>query len=192
MPTIITHAAVPLALGVGLGRSRIPGRLLVVGVIASMLPDLDVLGFRLGISYDSLLSHRGVTHSLFFAAMAAVYVAYSSRLLKVNAWAAGFFVFVCMASHALLDMLTTGGQGIALLWPWSDERIFFPYRVIQVSPFNQAAFFSQRGLDVIVSELAWVWFPCLVVMMALALPRLRERKRQLERIHAAQRGQKPE
>lgn len=191
MPTIITHAAVPLALGLGLGHKRIPGRLMVIGVIASILPDIDVLGFKLGISYGDILGHRGLTHSLFFAAMTAVYVAYSSRMLKVNAWVAGLYALVCIVSHPLLDMLTTGGLGVALLWPWSDERLFFPYRVIQMSPFIDG-FFSKRGLDVIVSELAWVWFPCVAVMMALALPRIGARKRQLERIHAAQRGQKPE
>lgn len=188
MPTIVTHAAVPLALGLGLGHKRIPGRLLVIGIAASMLPDIDVLSFRFGIPAGDILSHRGLTHSLFFAALTAVYVAYSSRILKVSAWVAGLFAFVCIASHPLLDMLTTGGSGVALLWPWSDERMFFPYQVIQVSPFNISAFFSQRGVNVIVSELAWVWFPCILVMMALAWPRLNRHKRQLERIRKDQRG----
>ena len=48
MPTVITHAAVPLCIGLGLGSKVIPPRLLFAGIILAMLPDADVL---------SLLSH---------------------------------------------------------------------------------------------------------------------------------------
>ncbi len=43
MPTIITHAAVPLCLGLGLGRKTIPPRLLLAGIALAMLPDADVM-----------------------------------------------------------------------------------------------------------------------------------------------------
>ena len=67
MPTIISHAAVPLAIGIGLGQRRIPAPLLAMGVVASMLPDADVLLFRLGATYDTAWAHRGFSHSLGFA-----------------------------------------------------------------------------------------------------------------------------
>jgi len=51
VPTLITHPAVPLALGLVLGREAIPARLLLAGVVASVLPDLDVVAFRLGVPY---------------------------------------------------------------------------------------------------------------------------------------------
>jgi inner membrane protein len=51
MPTILTHAAVPLALGLGLGVRIIPKPLLLAGVVACILPDLDVLAFQLHIPY---------------------------------------------------------------------------------------------------------------------------------------------
>lgn len=73
------------------------------------------------------------------------------------------------ASHPLLDMLTTGGRGCALWWPFSDERLFFPVRVIQVSPLGARAFFSEWGLSVLYSEAFWIGLPCLVL---LALRRL--------------------
>ncbi len=38
MPTVITHAAVPLCLGAGLGLKVIPPRLLFAGVVLAMLP----------------------------------------------------------------------------------------------------------------------------------------------------------
>ncbi|UUZ53762.1 metal-dependent hydrolase [Massilia sp. H-1] len=67
MPTILTHPAVPLMLGLALGPALVPRRLLLAGVAASILPDLDVIGFRLGISYGQELGHRGVSHALVFA-----------------------------------------------------------------------------------------------------------------------------
>ncbi|KFB98094.1 putative membrane-bound metal-dependent hydrolase [Trabulsiella guamensis ATCC 49490] len=67
MPTIITHAAVPLCLGLGLGTRVIPPRLLLTGIALSMLPDADVLAFKFGIAYGNIFGHRGFTHSLLFA-----------------------------------------------------------------------------------------------------------------------------
>lgn len=67
MPTVITHAAVPLCLGAGLGLKVIPPRLLFAGVVLAMLPDADVLAFKFGIAYGNVFGHRGFTHSLLFA-----------------------------------------------------------------------------------------------------------------------------
>ena len=64
MPTIVTHAAVPLCLGLGLGSRIIPPRLLLAGVAIAMLPDADVLAFKLGVAYGHVFGHRGFTHSL--------------------------------------------------------------------------------------------------------------------------------
>ena len=50
MPTVITHAAVPLCLGLGLGSKIIPPRLLFAGVVLAMLPDADVLAFKFGVA----------------------------------------------------------------------------------------------------------------------------------------------
>ncbi len=63
MPTIVTHAAVPLCLGLGLGSRIIPPRLLLAGVAIAMLPDADVLAFKLGVAYGHVFGHRGFTHS---------------------------------------------------------------------------------------------------------------------------------
>ena len=72
MPTILTHPAVPLAVGLGLGAGIIPVRLLIAGVIVSILPDLDVVAFHLGFPYAHDLGHRGATHSLLFAVIIAL------------------------------------------------------------------------------------------------------------------------
>jgi inner membrane protein len=62
VPTIITHAALPLIAAWGVGK-RIPAGLALAGAGAAMLPDADVVGFLLGIPYDAPLGHRGASHS---------------------------------------------------------------------------------------------------------------------------------
>jgi inner membrane protein len=128
MPTVFAHALVPLAVGLGLGRRRIPPRLLVAGALAAMLPDADVVVFKLGIAYADALGHRGASHSFVFALTLGAGAALCHRLLRAKAWTAFLFVGVAVLSHPLLDMLTNGGLGVALLWPWSEQRFFAPWR----------------------------------------------------------------
>jgi inner membrane protein len=75
----------------------------------------------------------------------------------------GAYLFMAMASHALLDALTNGGLGVAFFAPFSNDRYFFPWRPIQVSPISVRRFFSERGLVVLGSELAIVWVPALAL-----------------------------
>jgi len=173
MPTVLTHPALPLAIGLGLGRDIIAPRLLVAGVAASILPDLDVLAFRLGVPYSSPLAHRGLSHSLFFAALVALLGAGGHRLLKTRSSTAFLFLLAATASHGMLDAFTNGGLGITFLWPLSNERYFAPYQVIEVSPIGISRFLSSRGLSVLESELLWVWTPCIVLGVALARLRWR-------------------
>lgn len=193
MPSIITHAAVPLALWCAADRGRIPPRLLAAGVVAAMLPDADVLAFALHIPYADAFGHRGASHSLLFACALAILAALLLNLGRGRPWSAprssgsrrpwsavscqprlastlqaATFVFVCAASHPLLDALTSGGLGVALAWPWSEHRFFAPWRPIRVSPFAPQ-FFSARGLATLLSELRWVWLPLAGAVVAWKL-----------------------
>jgi inner membrane protein len=159
MPTVLSHPAVPLAAGVGLGSTLAPPRLVCAAVVASVLPDLDVLAFRFGVPYEAPFGHRGATHSLAFAAAVALAGALAHRALRARTVWAAAVLFVATASHGLLDACTDGGRGVALLWPWSSARFFAAVRPIEVSPIG-IGFFSERGLDVLASELRWVWLPC--------------------------------
>ncbi|WP_312788269.1 metal-dependent hydrolase [Stenotrophomonas indicatrix] len=193
MPSIITHAAVPLALWCAADRGRIPPWLLTTGVIASMLPDADVLAFALHIPYADAFGHRGASHSLLFACVLAMVAALLHSFGRGRPWSAphssgsrrpwsaglcqprlastvqaATFVFICAASHPLLDALTSGGLGVALAWPWSEHRFFAPWRPIRVSPFAPQ-FFSARGLATLLSELRWVWLPLAGAVIAWKL-----------------------
>jgi hypothetical protein len=57
-----------------------------------------------------------------------------------------------LASHALLDTMTDGGLGCALLWPFDLTRYFAPWRPIPVAPIG-VDFFSVDGAGVALAEL---------------------------------------
>lgn len=136
MPTIVTHAAVPLCLGLGLGSRIIPPRLLLAGVAIAMLPDADVLAFKLGVAYGHVFGHRGFTHSLLFAFALPTLAMLFHRQFRASAATVWSFLLASLLSHSLLDSLTTGGKGVGWLWPWRDERFFAPWPVIRVAPLQ--------------------------------------------------------
>ena len=68
----VSHPAPVLALAAACSRV-VPARLLLFGVFCAVLPDLDVIGFKLGIRYADLLGHRGFSHSLLFALLMGLF-----------------------------------------------------------------------------------------------------------------------
>jgi inner membrane protein len=145
--------------------------------VLAAAPDLDVIGFRYAIAYGDLLGHRGLTHSIPFAAAVAAVVElagfrYGTPGLRPRAlW---LFLFFAIASHGLLDALTDGGLGVALFAPIETTRYFFPFQPIRVSPIGVRQFFSERGVEVVGSELAWVWLPSMLAgILALVWKRAR-------------------
>jgi inner membrane protein len=169
----LSHPAVPLCLSLALGASRVPSALTAAACAASVLPDIDSLGFAAGIPYGHPLGHRGFTHSLSFAILAALAAAAFSRRLGASAGTAFLVVFAGTASHGLLDAMTTGGLGVAFFSPFSNRRDFFPWRPILVSPIGIAPFFSRWGLQVVASELAWIWLPAgLLAAIGISIRRI--------------------
>jgi inner membrane protein len=130
------------------------------------VPDMDVIAFKLGIEYANQLGHRGASHSIAFALALGMLATLAAPWLHTKRWVAMAFVSFACVSHPLLDMLTTGGLGAAIWWPFSDQRHFFPVQFIRVSPLTMGRFLGSAGLTVIKSELLWVWLPCLSLMVA--------------------------
>ena len=168
MPTIVTHAAIPLGLRIALGGAVVSTPLTIAAAVASVVPDLDVVAFAFGIPYGHPLGHRGVSHSLMFAVLLGVIAALAAPWLRSSRLAAFAVVAVSAASHGLLDAATTGGKGVALLAPFTMRRYFFPWRPIEVSPIGLSRIFSSWGASVALSELLWVWLPvlCLSILVA--------------------------
>jgi inner membrane protein len=132
-----------------------------------MLPDIDVIGYHLGVRYGDLWGHRGMTHSLLFAAVVAAVLAVGFSTETAERWRLGLMLFIITASHGVLDALTNGGLGVAFFSPFNPERYFFPWRPIQVSPISAVGFLSLRGLHVLLSEIVWLWGPTLVLAVML-------------------------
>lgn len=163
MPTVLTHPVVALGLA-PFFRDKLPGkRWIAAGALLTVLPDFDVIGFHFGIEYGALLGHRGLTHSFFFAAAVAAVLAALARERRTPLF---LYLFACMASHGLLDALTDGGLGVALFAPFDDTRYFFPWRPIEVSPIGLARFLSPRALEVLASELLYVWAPAFILYLS--------------------------
>lgn len=166
MPTVLSHAVFGAALYLPF-RGRLPRHAALVGAFAAAVPDLDVIGFRFGIEYGDPLGHRGLSHSLAFAAaFAAAIVLARTRSLPPNTrFPAWLYLALATASHGIYDALTNGGLGVALLAPFSNSRFFFPWQPIEVSPIGLSRIFSARGIDVLTSELMWVGIPALIVAL---------------------------
>lgn len=178
MASVFTHAFVALAAGKVYADEDAPARFWVLSAACAVLPDADVLGFAFGVAYGDTFGHRGFTHSLVFALLlAAAVVAVFFREGRRNRAALVAYFFLVTISHALLDMLTDGGLGVALFAPFGGGRYFFPFRPVEVSPIGVGSFFSEWGLRVILSELLWVWAPAvLCVLLALVIRRARRRR----------------
>ena len=171
MPTIFSHAVAASAIGAIFGREGLPTRFWILTALCAALPDIDVVGFTFGIRYNDLLGHRGLTHSFAFALFVGVLVVlvFFRKLPRpASIWALIVYFTVVTASHPLLDAMTDGGRGVALLAPFSNARYFFPWRPIKVSPIG-LGFFSERGIAVAVSEFLWIWLPSLAVIGSSAL-----------------------
>ena len=120
--------------------------------LLSLLPDADVGGFSMGVEYGDPWGHRGATHSLVFSAVGGLALGLVAPLLGLPVVGTALTGAAVLASHALLDTLTDGGLGCALLWPFSDMRYFAPWTPIPVAPIG-FAFVSPRGLRVAATEL---------------------------------------
>lgn len=150
----IGHIAVGLAVARrrqqtgALRRGLLTSALLWSGL--SLAPDLDVVGFAMGVAYADPWGHRGATHSLAFAAALGA-LAFVLHLRNTHAASTAWWVFVVSASHGVLDMFTDGGLGVALAWPWTDARWFAPWTPIPVAPIGRHLW-SSRGAYVMATE----------------------------------------
>lgn len=177
MATPFTHAFAGLALANVYSAETTPRRFWILAAVCPVLPDLDFIAFQLGIAYGAPLGHRGFTHSLLFAWLLGFGVVaffffkerFSARWFSL--WA---FFCVITAMHGLLDALTNGGMGIGFFVPFSNERYFFPWQPIEVSPLSPRAFLSEWGARMVSTELLWVWLPLSVL---LAIQRVMRKKR---------------
>jgi inner membrane protein len=182
MASLITHPVVPIVASLVAGRAVIPVPLAILGISFSVLPDLDIIAFRLGIPYGSPFGHRGFSHSIVAALLLATAVVPLARALKAKPFVVFSFLLLSMLSHGILDAFTRNAtNGVALFWPLSAERILFSFRPIEASPISVRRFMSERGLQVLWSEMVWVWIPLLAIgLVGLLIRRHMRANKQLQ------------
>src|SRR5688572_33065066 len=119
MASAFTHAIAGLAIGTAFRPRHAPARFWAIGAIVGALPDLDGVGFWLGVPYESTFGHRGFTHSLVFAAILAGLglFAFTDRAFATDRRKIWTYLFLATASHGVLDAMTTGGGGVAFFAP---------------------------------------------------------------------------
>ncbi len=120
----------------------------------SLLPDADVIGFSWGVRYADEWGHRGATHSVVFGVLVGLLVGACAPVVRAPRLRTSLLATAVVVSHPLLDVMTTGGLGCALLWPFDLTRHFAPWRPIPVAPIG-GAFISARGLVVALVEIAF-------------------------------------
>ena len=130
MPTPISHAAVGFAIGTWTAPAQPSTRVCLAAAACAALPDIDVLWSPLGFPSSSPLAHRALTHSLLFAAVAAIAVAY--LFFRDDRWKAVRPRLVvtfglALLSHSLLDALSKYSLGVGFFVPFSEHRYRFPW-----------------------------------------------------------------
>ena len=170
MPTPMTHAFVGASLSVTLPRSLrgLPATAGCAFLAAS--PDLDIVGFFLGVPYSNTFGHRGITHGLPFASLVSAGLVFlaicAGRISRKQSVHLFLGLAVIVGSHCILDMATNGGLGVGVLIPFWEDRLFLPFRPIEVSPIRPSRFLTD-GFPVIVTELLWVWMPCITAVILI-------------------------
>jgi inner membrane protein len=168
MTTIYTHAVMGLGIAAVLAPRRPAWPYWVLAGLLPVLPDLDTLSLS---SYSSVWGHRGFTHSLAFAlALGLLAATLTGWYIGASFWRLAVVFFAATISHALLDMVTRGGNGVALWWPVSDERVgsWGPIPVADLA-FDWPDPRRSRALQ---AELLYVWLPLAILVGLMAGIRL--------------------
>jgi inner membrane protein len=172
MAAILSHAVAGAAIAAALRpHPRPPARYWLYAVFCAVVPDIDVLLVWLGTDYRGMFGHRGITHSIAFAALLAALCALemsggsSAQRRSLRLWGA---LFACGLSHALLDGMMSGGKGVAFFAPFTAKRLHLPIRPIDASPPGRSMLLREGGVKVSASEILWIWVPFLL-LAAVAL-----------------------
>lgn len=119
----LTQLALGAAVSTALLGSKVgPRRAVLIGGVLGTLPDLDIL-IPYSDPIDTFVLHRGATHALF--AHALVTPLFAEAILRIykdlrsHRWLTYLAVFLCFATHAIIDAMTV--YGTRLFWPlWPD------------------------------------------------------------------------
>lgn len=164
MASVFGHAAVAIGFSGPFCKKLISKKVITLGILSSILPDIDVLAYNRGI-VEGILAHRGLTHAPIFSLLWTLLLIalFHNRCIMKNKLLIAIYYFLCMASHGLIDGLTNGGEGISYFLPFSTSRFFLPWELIEVSPIGVSQFFSKWGFLVLKSEFIYLMLPSALI-----------------------------
>jgi inner membrane protein len=146
-----TSLALPAMESASLQRTLPPWAIPVTAGLFAVAPDLDTYAmFAFDIPRHSVFSHRGFFHSPAFLIVLTLAIAWLVTRNRISLLLGAVWAGAAI-THPLLDMLTDGGSGVMLLFPFSTDRLFFPWRPIRVSPLGIVRFFDRAG-EILASE----------------------------------------
>ena len=179
MASVFAHAAIPVVTRGAVAAEGLERRLLFVGIFCATWADLDLVTLAFEVRPNEIAGHRGLTHSLFVAALVALVAsALFFRALRIGSrtwWRVALFLFAMGASHALLDAMTTAQDGVALFWPFDARRHMFPFRLLASCPLGMEEAFGTWGFLTLANEMLYVVLPLALAMTALREPERRTR-----------------
>jgi len=155
-----THAIAGAAVGALCPYPVHRRRVITLAAICAAVPDLDLIGWPLGVSPSALAGHRGLTHSIPFAillgiAATALVPSLTSRERIV---AAGVLVLATV-THGVLDALTTYAPTGPAFWaPFSNTRYRFEWQPLTGAGGLRTDFGQ---------EVLYVWVPAMLLVFLI-------------------------
>ena len=173
MPLPVAHSLIGASVAAAIhGKAPSWWKLLCISAFLGVFPDFDYILNWLHIGWGGW--HHGFTHSFVFALFAGAATALITGWRNVRSFVA---FTAAIASHGLLDYLITESRGIALFWPFTNQR----YKLLIPNPINyswsktsllDAAF---DVLQICLTELI-IFGPLLLLVMLLRIMSIRKGK----------------
>lgn len=135
-------------------------------VFVANFPDLDFVPQII----TGLRFHRGPSHSFFAALFVSLIFSWlAHRTLKSQQQPSHYsaifaLTFTIYSSHLLLDLLTHGGSGLLLAWPFSNARFQLPFALFP-SVHHSRGLWDASHLVFISAEL--LYSVCLLIGLRL-------------------------
>jgi inner membrane protein len=132
---------------------------ITLAAFCAVAPDLDLIGWPLGMSPFALLGHRGLSHSIAFAVVlgAIAAMALLPDVTRRERAAAAAALILATGTHSVLDALTTYAPTGPAFWaPFSNHRYRFPWMPLTGAGGFKTDF-GQEALYVCLPALVLIW-----------------------------------
>lgn len=113
--------------------------------------------------------HRGITHTLIFAVgFSLVLALLVSCLCKSSFKQLFLFTLIIYSSHLVLDLFTTGGSGLQILWPLTDTYFKSTISIFPQVHHSQGLFdishlifiMWELSYSILILSILWLWKTC--------------------------------